>query len=203
MTQSKLIQEFIKEFIQKQANNWIEDDLPLMKEKYTLALPKIIADLAESISQVCQQASQLQEDRHKGAAAYLCISFLHTNVFENKWEYRIDIYDEKQYFDQKECTTDWKLEFIWDYFEKHLTELHEAAHTKFYANKIRSYHLTEIKMRMAEQYNMATIAIVQLIIKQAIQTPAYQKLIKTPDFQISIGEYLDQGVVIHQESCIS
>jgi len=192
-------QKLIQEFIQKHTKNWFEEDLPQLKEKISLGLPKMLTDLADSISQVCQQASQLQAEGHKGPAAYLCISYLYTNILENIWEYRLDLYDEGLYFDRKECTAVWKPELIWDCFAKRLAEVHAAAHTGFYRNKIRPFHLTEIKIGMAEQYHMATIMLAQQIIEYAIQTPAYQKLTKTPDFQIIIGEYQDQGLVIHQE----
>lgn len=194
-----ILKKIILQFIEAQTRGWLEEDLPLVKEKITAELPKIIIDLENSISQVCQQASQLQKDGHKGPANYLFISFLYTNIRENNWEYRLDIYDEQLYVDGKECTTSWKLGFIWDCFEQHVAKVHAAADIGIYRNKIRPCHLTEIKMTMAEQYHMATMAFVQLMIEQALQTPAYQNLTKTPNFQISIGEYQDQGMVIYQE----
>jgi len=191
--------KIIKEFIQLHTTNWIEEDKELIKENFGRDFQKITLDLANSISQICQQGSHLQGEGYKGAAAYLCISLLHTNLLENIWKYRLDLYDEMLYFDNKECTATWEPKIIWDCFEKHLAELQIAAHTGIYTNKIRSYHLAEIKVMMAEQYHIATMALAQQIIKEAIQTLAYQNLLKIPDFQISIGEYMDECMVIYQQ----
>ena len=187
-------------FITNQTVGWLEEDLPTMENEFPANREKMIVSLSAAIKEVCCQARQQQEAGAKGSAAYLCISFLRTNILDDIWQYRLDLYDEKFPLDRTECSGIWNMEFVWGNFTKRLTELADAVRSGIYVNKIRPFNINAIKMTMAEKYNLAAIVLTQMIIKEAIQTPEYADMAKVIDFTIMMGEYQDQCITIYEES---
>lgn len=189
----------IKEWMQNKTADWLEEDLPTMEKEFPANREKMAASLSAAIKEVCRQARLQQEAGCKGPAAYLYISFLRTNLLDDSYQYRLDLYDEKFPLDRTECSGKWKVKFIWDTFQKRQTELATAIRTGLYANKIRPFHIHTIKRTMAEKYHLATIVFTQRLIEEALLTPEYANLDKAPHFTIMMGEYQDRSVMIYQE----
>jgi hypothetical protein len=194
------LEEMMQDFLKSQTADWLEEDLPAIYQDFPAQKETITAGLANSISDICRQAHLQQEIGDKGPAAYLSISFLRTNVLDDLPAYRIDLYDENFILDETECSGRWEFNFVWNYFEARLERLDTTIRTGMYANKIRSYHLDEVKLAMAEHYHLAAaVPLTQVIIKEAILIPAYADLPKAPNLKIIMGEYLNQFRLIYQE----
>lgn len=196
MIQEKMVQEFIK----KQTEGWLEEDIPLMQQEFSVKHGEITESLSAVISPLCRQASQQQETGSKGSAAYLCLTLLRTNILDDRWQYRLDIYDEKFYLDRTECTSSWKMDFVWDYLKARLTQLTKAvSSSSMYANKVRPQHIEQVKLDMAQQYHQIAMFCTKLIIEEAIKTTEYTSLRKVPTFKILMGEYMDKSMLLYEE----
>jgi hypothetical protein len=195
MIQEKLVWDFMM----KQTEGWIEEDVPLLEQEFLDSKKHIIDSLSDSIRKLCLEAKQQQAASRKGLAAYLCISFLRTNILDEHWQYRLDLYDEKFYLDRSECTVDWDSDFIWKYLKARLSQLNTVVHTGMYANKVRERHIEQVKVVMAEQYHKMGMICTKRIIEDAIKVPEYRELPKVENFQIVMGEYRDQNMLIYEE----
>ncbi|MDF2636208.1 MAG: hypothetical protein K0R78_3082 [Pelosinus sp.] len=195
MTQENLMQEFIE----KQTANWLEEDVPFMQQKFPESQSEITENLSTAISQLCREASQQQQAGCKGQAAYLCLSFLRTKILEDRFQYRLDIYDEKFYVDRSECTGSIEIDFVWQYFKVRMEQLEKAIHASIYKNKIHTRQLNAVKLAMAEQYHQVAMICTKLVIDEAVKTAEYRALSKVPDFKIIMGEYKDKNMLLYQE----
>jgi hypothetical protein len=196
MTQENLMQEFIE----KQTANWLEEDVPFMQQKFPERQSEITETLSTAISQLCREASQQQQAGGKGPAAYLCISFLRTDILEDCFQYRMDVYDENFYLDRNECTDCFEIDFVWQYFKVRMDQLEKAIHASIYRNKIRTRQLNAVKLAMAEQYHQVAMICTKLVIDEAVKTAEYRDLSKVPDFKIIMGEYKDKNMLLYQET---
>lgn len=194
MNHEKIVQDFIK----AQTEGWVEEDFSAMNLALFDNKKNIVGELSAAIRQVCSQAITQQAQGIKGPAAIICISFLRTNIMDNIWEYRVNLYDEKMFLDQVECCASYKMDFVWQYLRKRLEGLAAAVKTGMHANKVRSFHLEDVKLNMAEQYHAAAVAITQLAIGEAIKIPEYDALKRIDNFKIVMGEYWDSNVLIYE-----
>lgn len=197
MNQEGILQEYLK----TQTECWLKEDLSSMIKEFPMQREKITEDLSFAISRLCRQARLLQETDKKGPAGYLCISFLRTNVLEDNWQYRLELYDENYYLDRTKCDDSWVFVFVWKYLEERLQHLRQIINSGIYVNKIRSYHMDEIKLTMAEHYHQLAINFTQGVIREAIKTPEYGNLVKAATIRILMGEYLGNSVLLYEKQC--
>lgn len=188
-------EERIQDYIKLQTTGWLEEDLPVLKKEFCVHREKFVESLATAIGQLCTQGRVQQEAGEKGPAAYLCISLQRTHILENNWCYRLDLYDDGFYLDRTECSVDWDLEFVWDALKKRLENLNGIIRKGIYANKIRPYHLNQVKLKMAVQYHEAARNFTQQIIQEAFKAD----IAKAPAFLVLMGEYNDYSMQIYEE----
>lgn len=193
--------EQIQNFISSQVAEWLQEDLLKMEQELPLAREKIIESLATALSQIFHKASELQKAENKGSVAYLCISFLRTNLLEDDWQYRLDLYDENFYLDSIECTENWEMEFVWNHLKWRMSELTDAIKHSLYANKVRAHHLNQIKMTMAEKYQQTAILLTKLLLPEVIERLDDAGVSKMSIITIRMGEYLDYNVPLYEIRC--
>lgn len=191
--------ELIKNFLTQQTAGWLTEDIPIMQEAFLANKTPIIESFQTSIRKLCLKASSQQIAGNKGPAAHLYISFLRTNILEDNWQYRLDLYDEKFYLDSTECSTNWEIDFVWKYLKARLTQLSTTMKNSMYANKMQECHLNQVKVEMAAQYHQIAMACTKLIIEEALGVPEYRELAKTQNFKIAMGEYLDNNMLLYEE----
>jgi uncharacterized protein (UPF0248 family) len=190
--------EQIQSFITSQTADWLKEDLQVMDQELLLDKEKITEDLVIVLNRIFRQTYDLQQIGKKGPAAYLCISFLRTNLLEDNWEYRLDIYDDKVYLDSVECVETWELNFVWKHLKRRMSELGETIKHSLYANKVRAHHLNQIKMTMAEKYQQAAILLTGRLLPKAIEQINLAGISKVSVFTILMGEYRDHSVPLHK-----
>lgn len=193
-------EELIHEFLEKQTAPWLEEDVPIMQEKFPVKQGEITERLRDSISKLCQEASQQQAAGDKGPAAYLAISFLRTNILDDCFSYRLDLYDEKFYLDRTECTGYFEMDFVWQYYQARLEQLTTAICSSLYKHKIRTRQMNAVKIVMAERYHQIAMICMQLVIEEALKTPEFYALRKAANFKVIIGEYKDKSMLLYEES---
>lgn len=193
--------EQIQSFIMSQVAAWLQEDLLKMDQELPLAREKTVESLAAALSRICHKAYELQQTGNKGSVAYLCISFLRTNILEGDWQYRLDLYDEKFYLDSIECVENWELEFVWNHLKQRMSQLRETIRHSLYANKVRDCHVNQIKLHMAEQYQPAAILLTKLLLPEVIERFDDAGVSKMPIITIRMGEYLDHSVPLYEIRC--
>lgn len=190
----------IQDFLEKQTASWLEEDVPIMQENFPRNQGEITNSLSAAIANLCHTASEQQQAGYKGKAAFLCISFLRTNILEDSFQYRLDIYDERFYLDRMECTGCFELDYVWDYFQNRMAELTKAIRSSVFANRIRTRQLNAVKLAMAELYNEVAIICTNLVLAEALKSPEYAALRKVPNFKIVMGEYRDKNMLLFEEA---
>jgi hypothetical protein len=190
-------EKWVRDFYKTHVISGLEEDFLLLDREFSGELATIAVGLNKAFGQVCRQARQQQEAGLKGAAAFLCISFLRTRVLADLPVYRLDLYDDNFYRDPTECAVSWEMEFVWGIYQKRLEQIAAAAQSGFYRNKIKKNHLAEFKMALAEPFHILSVTLTRLVVEQAIRTPEYDSLLKVPYFTVRMGDYQDHNVVLY------
>lgn len=186
-----------RDFIDSQTAGWIDEDAPLIEKNCYANKSAIAEKLAASMAQVLTQAQLLAEKGQKGAAAYLCISFLYTNTIENIWQYRLDVYDETFVFDKTECAGEWEADFAFDYFQARLKNLGELLNSGIYASKVRPHHLNSVKMSVGIKYHVVATLLLKNIIQDVVNILGNKHSVKIPSLKIMMGEYKDLNLMLY------
>lgn len=105
----KLLKEFQEKYV---TDKWVYKFLEV-DEMYKADKAAIEENLILAFEKVCSQTITLQEKQVKGEIKYIYISLLRTSIFENKGEYRIDLYDENWFLDKEENSINIDLNFIY------------------------------------------------------------------------------------------
>jgi hypothetical protein len=190
----------IQSYLLEMTDGWPAEDRAAMEDNFAAQREDLTNGLALSIAKLCGTAAALQAAGQKEAAASLRISFLRTNILAGVCAYRLDLYDEGLFLDKFECCTTWKMDFVWDYFQKRLAALEQIIKAGIYVNKIRAHHLHTVKISLAEQYHESAIGFTGLIIPEALHTPEYAGLRKAPGLTVHMGEYVDKGILLYKET---
>lgn len=87
----------------------------------------IFADLLSKFNCAMNEAfEKVQKHPTKGTIEYICISFLHTSLNTQEFDFRVDCYNENFYLDETECESYFSipilfnLQFDYSYFEREL-----------------------------------------------------------------------------------
>lgn len=191
-------EEKIQSFIKNQTTNWLKEDIVQIEQQFPQRREEIVQSLATVLDRIFQHAYDLQQNKEKGAIAYLYISLLRTNLLTDHYAYRIDLYNEKLYLDKIECTDTWQFDFIWEFLTQRIVQLKQTIYSSIYANKVRTYHLNEIKLVMAEGYQRIAILLTKVFIAEAIQKTEFSKFSKTDSFTICMGDYQSSNLLLYK-----
>ncbi|MCX7749290.1 MAG: hypothetical protein N2645_20720 [Clostridia bacterium] len=190
--------EMLKELISKYVlENWPQELLN-MNERYSRDREKIEKDLELTFESVCRKASHNQRQGLKGAAQYICISFLRTSIMENTAFYRIDIYDDRWYLDTEECYGMWDADFIFSSLFREMDLL--MSQKKQYGRMVTDMDMDTVKLSEALKYHTLAVEFIRSMIPRLVEGPGYREMDKTPQICIMMGEYRDFNEVLYGEN---
>ena len=141
----KKVEKFYQDYIK---NKWIEIFVELDKE-YQKNLNVIINDVVRDFSKVCQRVIELQKRNEKEKVKYIYFSFLRTNILADNGDFRVDIYDENWFLDNKQCSGSIDMSFVFKYLFNFIEEIKKNS----LENKISmsDIELEKIKLEESER----------------------------------------------------
>ncbi|MDR1702243.1 MAG: hypothetical protein LBR56_05665 [Sporomusaceae bacterium] len=186
----------IQDFLSERTAGWFQEDAPLIADAFYQDKDAIAAALAQNLAALLQQAQVLAATGKKGTAAYICISFLYTNLLRDIWQYRLDVYDQNFFLDQTECSGLWETEFAFNCLKTRLENLGQEIKGSIYANKVRQHHLNSVKMALGVQYHAVATVLTKNIIEDVIDLLKEEHFLETSHLQIMMGEYKDLSLLL-------
>ncbi|MDR1701839.1 MAG: hypothetical protein LBR56_03575 [Sporomusaceae bacterium] len=192
------LDKMTQEFLRSQTAGWLQEDSALIKENFYLNKLSIAGQLAENIAKLLRQAEVLEQKGRKGTAAYLCISFLYTNVLENIWQYRLDVYDKNFLFDQTECCGNWSADFVFAYLNSRLENLSQKITGGIYANKVRQHQLNSIKLELGLHYHIIATLLTKKMTGNFIEILKNNHNTEISHLKIMMGEYKDFNFLLYK-----
>lgn len=157
----------------------------------------LVDSMKESFNEICIKASEIQSEKGKGDIKYIFISYLRTNIKDNIFSYRVDMYDENWVMDEVECSGSIPMDFIFKYLREHDEQLKQYHQN--HRRLIKEYDLEAIKMFVANYYNQIGFRIIKNYIEDMVQCQGYQGMKRDSGIKIFFGDYMDKSQEIYQE----
>lgn len=185
------INTFAKETFQELLKQSTKSILQELKQNTSSAKKEFL----QAVDSVLTLGYQMQQRKEKEAIAFLYIFYLKSSLLTGTYEFQINLFDKRFYFDKQECYGFWIPRLFVKYFEEDLTNFYEKARKHLiqfgYAGK------QEVKLRYYDAY-LAMIG--QFIIKEGpelAKLSSFQKLEKEEDIRILFGGYMDRGIRVY------
>ena len=190
----KKVEKFYQDYIK---NKWIEIFVELDKE-YQKNLNVIINDVVRDFSKVCQRVIELQKRNEKEKVKYIYFSFLRTNILADNGDFRVDIYDENWFLDNKKCSGSIDMSFVFKYLFNFIEEIKKNS----LENKISmsDIELEKIKLEESERYKIIAIEYLKTIVLKMVEDEKYKQMIKDENIYIIAGEYMDECQLIYPKN---
>lgn len=193
MNNVKALEEIIKVNIKEKISKRAQDICDYYENNYK----KIDGSMKEEFGQVFKKAVRLQEKGLKEKIFYIIISVLRTNILDNCYKCRIDLYDERYFLDKTECSGYFDAEFILKYIDEDISDyLKEASKSNI---RIKQYDADEIKKKYMMVYVGVLEKFLYFAIEEILNSGEYLQLQKSQDMKVLFGEYLDKTVEIYSE----
>lgn len=190
----KKVEKFYQDYIK---NKWIEIFVELDKE-YQKNLNVIINDVVRDFSKVCQRVIELQKRNEKEKVKYIYFSFLRTNILADNGDFRVDIYDENWFLDNKQCSGSIDMSFVFKYLFNFIEKIKKNS----LENKISmsDIELEKIKLEESERYKILAIEYLKTIVLKMVEDEKYKQMIKDENIYIIAGEYMDECQLIYPKN---
>jgi len=176
-------------------NENFKQNLPLFINSIFENRNNILKSFLTSINETFTKAADMQKDNLKEDIALINISIIRSDAIFNKFNYRIDAFNEKWYGDKVECCVYWNADFLF----KLLQEAMEQVFPRFkdYPHILYPYDLQTLKMMEIVKYHIFAVEAISAMIKQATELESFNKMQKINEFKIVVGEYMDASKIVY------
>lgn len=152
-------------------------------------------EFLQAVDSVLTLGYQMQQRKEKEAIAFLYIFYLKSSLLTGTYEFQINLFDKRFYFDKQECYGFWIPRLFVKYFEEDLTNFYAKA--RKHLIQFGYVAKQDVKLRYYDAY-LAMIG--QFIIKEGpelAKLSSFQKLEKEEDIRILFGGYMDRGIRVY------
>lgn len=192
MKKQEALEDFKKNCVRKKSiKKLLELDTYYENHKEELA-----DSFMKAFKEICIKIKEMQTKKEKGKIGYISYSMLRSEILEKNYTYLIEAFDEKWFFDYKECHgnyyTNWAFKFL-DNLEE---ELQEAR--KIYAGYITALDIEKIKLQEGEKYNEYIVKLARYALFNR-NLDVFKEIEKEEEVEISVGEYRDLSEIVYIE----
>lgn len=190
----KVLEEFKNKYVRNRFTNEISEINEIIEKNEKIIKTEILLNF----SKVCENTKKLQNENLKKKIKFIYISFLRTNILEDKGIWRIDLYDEDWFLDKEECFINLDFSFIYESLFEHIKELQEKK--KEYGRTITEMDVEKIKLQEGDKYHKLVIKILEDIINDLIECEEFEVMEKSKELMIFTGEYKDEVEILYDRS---
>lgn len=161
-----------------------------IKNYYTMHKQEIDKNFIETFRKVFKQAYELQQERKKGAIAYIVISIIKVAIIDERYEVRIDLYDETYCMDSIEASINWNVAYIFKFIDDEIDTFIDK--NKMNLKHIKNYERNALKLKCLPAYENLLYAYLKMNIGKLLELNEYQQLQCERKIEVLFGEYLDE-----------
>jgi len=149
----------------------------------------IMEQFAAYFESYCKAITQMQQSGEKGAIKYINFSWLRTNILAKNYKLRVEAYDKDWYVDRVQCSGEYDASTIYVFLDEFEQKI-DAARKK-YIDALSIADVKQLLLVESMKYSMIVSTLMQVAVRSAVETPAFQKMLREEDFGIYIGEFQD------------
>lgn len=189
----------IKELGCKLLEPMIEKRLDELQAGFSMRREDILAGFQKKVSLLCQEAGDMQQLGQKADVRYLSFSYLQHCVYTQKYEIRLDLYDEFFYLDSQKIYQYWDVSFIFQFFETDMEYFKE--HIRFHIpvlNQLQEYEEKEFALWYIKHYYKIAESFLRDQITAIYKNQEFERLRKAEDFMVVYGGYMEEQCILFQ-----
>lgn len=192
MTKEDALGHFIEHHV---LHKW-QEDIVTIDEHYCKRQEQIESEFISVVSKLCQEASCMQEQGHKGGVQSIYYSMLRTSMKRHQAHYRLDLYDEQWYLDEVRCMAIWDADFIFAPLFERIRKL-EMVRTE-YARKVTAMDVERIMQLELPRYHAIAVEFIRSMVPKIWDVIMQNEMAMSSPFYIYAGEYRDQVELLDQ-----
>lgn len=190
-------EEAWEHFITHYAQEFGRAKIMELEDLYRQQLDVFIAEFIESFRQICNQIKAMQLRNEKGPIGYITYSMLRTAILDRRPAYFIEAFGPEWFLDPVECQAGYQPGWALQQLYQLAADL--DAKRKLYLDQINQAQLDSHILREADQYQRYVIRLARYAMEQARLLPEFQAIEKAAEFEVRVGEYLDNSVLVYRE----
>lgn len=190
MLSSDKLLEYIAPLVQE----YFFEDLPKIESEFEKHKEELQHTFLETIESLCEKAIQKQEKGEKDTISIMHICYLQTPILTRDYHVKIFLYNKMFYLDAKEISVEWKIPYLYSYFEEEYKNLCEQAKKNVVKVNYKDFH--DIKVSLYLLYQQIIFEMLREVVPVMNQAPSFQKLHKTNEFCVTYGRYMLPGDTI-------
>ena len=136
----------------------------------------------------------LEKWDREDASFSLGIHYLYTNIHNRTYDYRLVLYGEAFYLDERAVEVGWKPELFFTLLEEDVGEILKPLRKQF--PRLCAYEEELVRYDCAAYYQAAICQLCQDMWPEIVASEAFEKLPKTKEFFVFFGAYKGEGEVI-------
>ena len=136
----------------------------------------------------------LEKWDREDASFSLGIHYLYTNIHNRTYDYRLVLYGEALYLDERAVEVGWKPELFFTLLEEDVGEILKPLRKQF--PRLCAYEEELVRYDCAAYYQAAICQLCQDMWPEIVASEAFEKLPKTKEFFVFFGAYKGEGEVI-------
>lgn len=144
----------------------------------------------KEIDRLMKLVAEKQADDEKGKVAYICFSFLYSNVMLNKNALRIDVFDKNIFFDTKEIVGEWKLDYFFSSVEQDMSKAFKILSSNYI--RIKRHEEKELFNSYLFNYYMLAEVVLRALAPSISTLESFQSIEKEEKVIVTYGEYMDK-----------
>ena len=139
-------------------------------------------------------ATLLKKWNREDGAFSLGIHYRYTNLHNRTYGYRLVLYGEAFYLDERAIEAGWKPELFFSLLEEDVEEILNPLRKQF--PRLCAYEEELVRYHCAAYYQAAICQLCQDMWPEIVASEAFEKLPKTKEFFVFFGAYKGEGEVI-------
>jgi hypothetical protein len=178
-------------FVDKpEARRFTYDELTTYKKE-------ILNELTGVFDELLKRGIELQRKLEKGKMGFISIFFLRSSIITESYEIMISMYEKGYYFDRKPLSISWKPMFIMKYFIDDMKYFEKAIKSKII--RVQKSEINKVKMHYCEDYFQVIKEFFLNYIDEITSLNSFKELEKEEDIKITLGEFMDQNIVLYPD----
>lgn len=170
-----------------------------LQERIARTKESVMVYIKEYRNNICEEIEEpfahLIKRAGRKQVKYMVISFLYSSYLTDSRKYSLNLYNDLFYLDPSNLHESIYFRFLDSYFDKDFKYLTDFIGKKYM--KLTAYEIIALRIECGKWYMDVLHYCLSELIQCITRLDCFQKINRTPDFKIILGEYMDKGVEIH------
>lgn len=170
----------------------------LSLEKYFVEnKDSLVQGFVESFRQICIKIKDAQSSNKKGRIGYITYSMMRTAIYENKYTYLVEAFDEQWFLDFEPCCSAYDAGWAFGFMDGLRTGL--EVKRKQYLGNIVTSDVENIIQAEARKFNEYVVALARYAIPEAVLIKEFQEIEREDELEIRVDEYRDASDIVFKD----